>query len=239
MVYGNEFAVNHLPLEEGSNTITVMATDSSGYQANFSIDVFAGTFGERVYIQASPQSAAGVLQTELTITGAFPILETNITYAGADAVNFIENNVDVYRVEMTAPGFYYFTVETKDPDANTHSDTVAVCVTDTHTLDALLKAKWKGMLKALSSGDKQQALDYFNPMTRSKYDMIFTALESRLPQIARDLGELPEIQMIMAEDGFAKYRIVRQEIHQGQLYDITYDIYFDKAGDGLWRIVRY
>jgi hypothetical protein len=106
-------------------------------------------------------------------------------------------------------------------------------------LDTLLKAKWQGMLKALSSGDKRQALDYFSPMTRSKYDMIFTALESRLPQIAQDLGELPGIQMIIAEDGFSKYRIIRQEFHQGQMYDITYDIYFDKAGDGLWRIVRY
>ena len=37
----------------------------------------------------------------------------------------------------------------------------------------------------------------------------------------------------------AKYRIRRDEIHQGQTYTITYHIYFNCSEDGVWRIHRF
>ncbi len=239
MVYGNQFAVNHVPLEEGVNTITITATDAQGHVVEASVMVNAGNFSECIYIEASTQSGVGPLETGLYVTGAFPITDTNLSYSSSGAMNTIEDNNIQYLLDLLNPGFYFLTIETVDADYNRHTDTVAVCVMDTAVLDAMLKAKWSAMLQAMAAGDKQDALEYFSPVTKSKYERIFTALESRLPQIAQDFSNLPEIQMVVAEDGYARYRLIRRETHQGQLYDIAYDIYFDNAGDGLWRIVRY
>ncbi len=64
----------------------------------------------------------------------------------------------------------------------------------------------------------------------------YTGLGAQLPQFVQ---EMQAIEMIYAEDGFAKYRITRDEIHQGQVYTITHHIYFNRDAGGIWEIRRY
>jgi hypothetical protein len=111
-----------------------------------------------------------------------------------------------------------------------------VLVYDANTLDALLRAKWNAMKARLAAGDIDGALNYYGSTTRDDYQAIFTALGDQLPQVAQ---EMQAIELIQAEEGFAKYRIRRNEIHQGQQYSITYHIYFDCNEDGIWRIHRF
>ena len=90
---------------------------------------------------------------------------------------------------------------------------------DAGQIDSLLQAKWSDMKPRLAAGDIDGALTYYGSTTRDDYRAIFTALGTQLPQVAR---EMQAIEMIYAEEGFAKYRIRRNEIHQGQQYSITY-----------------
>ncbi|MBW1911105.1 MAG: hypothetical protein JRJ11_16465, partial [Deltaproteobacteria bacterium] len=50
MVYGNEFVANHVPLEEGENTITATATDAAGNTLSTAIIVNADTTGDYIWI---------------------------------------------------------------------------------------------------------------------------------------------------------------------------------------------
>ena len=109
-------------------------------------------------------------------------------------------------------------------------------VYDRDQLDALLQGKWNAMKARLAVGDVAGAVVDFSNGTHDTYREIFMALGAQLPQVA---AGMQPIEMISAKDGTAKYRIRRSEVHQGQNYDITYYIYFEAVGDGLWRIVQY
>ena len=90
------------------------------------------------------------------------------------------------------------------------TDEVAVLVYDTDDLDALLQTKWNAMKACLWTGDVQGATAYYSSATRSNYQAIFTALGDQLPQIAQ---QMQDIEPIYAEEGYAKYRIRRDEIN--------------------------
>jgi len=131
---------------------------------------------------------------------------------------------------------YHFAVTSTLADGRTLSDETAVLVYDAGQLDALLQAKWSDMKSRLAAGDIEGALNYYGSDTRDDYEAIFTALGSQLGHVVQ---EMQAIELISIEDGMAKYRIRRDEIHQGQTYTITYHIYFDCSEDGVWRIHRF
>ncbi|HBF43578.1 MAG TPA: adhesin, partial [Desulfobacteraceae bacterium] len=109
-------------------------------------------------------------------------------------------------------------------------------VLDEADLNALLKAKWNGMKAALASQDISNALNYFAEDKKDLYNDIYTALNDNLPQIVQDMQD---IQLICVWDKSAKYRIRRDQLCNGQIYPITYYIYFMVDDDGLWKIYRY
>jgi hypothetical protein len=107
---------------------------------------------------------------------------------------------------------------------------------DQATLDGILRAKWNAMKSALIAGDNQKALGCFHSGTKSNYDEIFSALGTTLPGIASAMGE---ISPVYHRDRISKYRIRREEVVQGQTYNITYYIYFVKDSNGLWQIESF
>jgi len=50
---------------------------------------------------------------------------------------------------------------------------------------------------------------------------------------------MQQIELIYVEETAAKYRIRKSEYWGGQLYELTYYIYFEVDGDGIWKIYRY
>jgi hypothetical protein len=73
-VYGNQFIVNHLPLSEGANTITVTATDTAGDTATYSINVNAVTTGNYIRLISNIESGISPLEVTLRIDGSFVLL---------------------------------------------------------------------------------------------------------------------------------------------------------------------
>ncbi|MBW2358724.1 MAG: adhesin, partial [Deltaproteobacteria bacterium] len=162
--------------------------------------------------------------------------EATLTYTGPGEVEFVENpNENKYTIRIETPGLYYFTAEV-DHEGNNYTDSIAILVMDQGELDALLKAKWDAMKASLIESDIDGALSYFYETSKGGYQQIFNLLIDRLPAIA---SAMREIQPIYFKNGTAKYRIKREEVVQGQTYDITYYIYFIKNCKGLWKIESY
>ena len=140
MVYGNEFVVNHLPLEEGGNTITVIATDVEGSSRTTTASVTTTIPEHHIRISANIEAANAPLETALRIDGTFSIDDYTLSYAGPGTVDFLETEADAYRVSMGDEGIYYFTAEVVH-DTVTFTDIIAIVVVDASALDALLQQK--------------------------------------------------------------------------------------------------
>jgi len=236
IVLGNQFVANHVPLQEGENTITATATDTAGYTASDSVTVNVEASGNYITITALPESGVSPLETRLSIDGSFSFTASSLSVVNPGDVEFLESSPDEYLASLTGEGIYYFTVEVTDAENNVHTDTVAVVVLDQAQLDQLLKTKWDGMKNALTNGNIEGALTYFHESSKEEYQEVFNFLTDRIPDIATGMRE---IQLIYLVDKVAKYRIKKEEEVQGQTFDITYYIYFIKDLNGLWHIESF
>ncbi len=235
-VYGTQFIAENVPLTEGSNTITVTATDTAGNTATSSIIANALTTGGYIRLSSNIESGIIPLDVTLRIDGSFSITQSNLNIIGPVQPETLSSSPDEYRVRMNAEGIYYITASATGPDSNVYQDTITIIVLNKTQLDVLLKGKWEGMKGALANGDINGAAGYIDEQSRERYITIFNALLSRLPQIA---SGMENIQLIYIDKSIAKYRIRRNEIYNGQPYTITYYIYFNIGSDGLWRIDKF
>jgi hypothetical protein len=236
-VHNGNFAANHVPFQEGENTITIVATDAEGNSLQKSVTLTVGSKPKQVDLAASLECSLAPMQTDIRITADFTVTgQTNLSYSGPGSVEYLAISNDTYTVRMTEPGLYIFAGTARDELNDEYTDTLAILAMDKTVLDALLQAKWNGMKEELSIQKIDAATGYFDPRSRERYTAIYSAIIDKLPQIAADMGE---IQMIVAKDNYAKYRIHRKEALAGREYAITYFIYFIVDKDGLWRIYEY
>ena len=115
----------------------------------------------------------------------------------------------------------------------TYADVVVVQVLDMTVFDEMLKARWNAMKAAMIAGDVDLAVEQFIHGQREVFREIFTALQSHTEQMAL---EMQDIEFVYQKSTTAEYRIHRDIQHNGQNETVTYYIYFDREGDGLWRI---
>jgi hypothetical protein len=190
MVYGNEFVANHVPLEEGENTITATATDAAGNTLSAEITVTADTTGDYIWITVDEESGVTPFEATLSVEGTFSFIDSVLTYTGPDEVEFLENpNENEYTVRIETPGLYFFIAEV-DNEGTTYADTIAILVMDQGELNALLRAKWEAMRQALAQSDIDTAVDYFANFSKEGYRETFNIVSSILPQISQDLDDI-------------------------------------------------
>ena len=235
MVHGNTFAINHVPLLNGENTIAVTATDIDGQTRTEQISVTATQPEHHVTLNAAVESGTLPLASALAISGTFSIADSAMSFSGPGPVEVYENGADRYRIHLTDGGMYYLTAEVVH-GAAVYTDTIAVVAFDAIEVDRLLKQKWSDMKTALRSGDIEQALQYHHTRSHEGYRAVYTALGGDLATLAAQMEDISRIYCI---DGTAKYRI--RQIHDvdGRLVPITYYVYFVRDDNGLWRIQKY
>lgn len=229
VVYGNQFAANHVPLQEGANVITVTATDTNGNTSTASVMVTATTTGEYVRLTADTESGAAPLSTTLRIDGSFSIANSTLSSSGPVQPDIATVSATQYQVNMTAEGMYFFTASVTGPDQNQYQDTIAVVAMNSATVGSLLQGKWNAMTTSLSNQDVTTALTYICPASRAVYQQMFTAIVDQLPAI---IPTQSEFNFISIRDGQAKYELVTTE--NGKIY--SYEVIFSKDSAGLWRI---
>ncbi len=233
MVYGDEFVANHVPLEEGENTITATATDAAGNTLSAEITVTADTTGDYIWITVDEESGVTPFEATLRVEGTFTFTEeATLTYDGPDEVEFLENpNENEFTVRIETPGLYLFTAEV-DHEGTIYTDIVALLVMDQGELDALLRAKWEAMKEALSNGDVEKAAGYIGVGTREMYEYNFNLMSSYLQAIS---AGLQDIELVHIRENVAEYSMWAEQ--EGQTY--SYYILFVRDSDGLWRILFF
>lgn len=238
LVYNGEFVANHVPLDEGENTVVVKATDSLGNSTQKSVSLVTTSILDTIFLTSNYSSGLPALNATLKVTSTFSFTDSpSFSIVGPQEPVFSDNEaIDSLDVTMEAPGFYFFTALVQDGNGTTYQDEMAVLVRDRDELDALLKAKWNGMRQALISGTIQEAVAFHIASVRDEYEAIYNALGDRLPTL---VSQMQEIGLIFAEDGRAKYRIRKEQTINGNPEIITYYIYFYFNEDGIWRIENY
>ena len=198
IISGNEFVANGVNLEEGSNIITAVATDTQGNTSSHSIQVTLDTYDKYLQLTANTYSSVPPFETTLIMNGTFSFADASLSYSGPGEVEFLPGaNGQEQAVRMTTEGVYRFTAEAVDAQNNVYSDTVAIVVVNRNELDQLFKGKWNGMKAKLAAGATEEALGYFLDGSRERYRTAFTDLADILPQI---VAEMQDIQMIHCND---------------------------------------
>ena len=142
LVYEGRFAANHVPLEEGENVITVVATDSAGHTETTAITLYRDTSEGYVRLTADTSTGLAPFETVLRLDG--PVDDTASSITVTDAVNaqvLATISETEYIVRLSAPGLYVLTAEATDYAANIYAYTVAIQVADRTALDTVLQAK--------------------------------------------------------------------------------------------------
>ncbi|MDP3298312.1 MAG: carboxypeptidase regulatory-like domain-containing protein, partial [Thermodesulfovibrionia bacterium] len=230
----DEFVVNQVPLVDGSNTITVTATDTSGNTAATSITVNAVTTLPYITLSANIESGIAPLTTYFSVSTSIPnaVSTYQMDYEGDGGIDYTGNTFENISHTYTTEGIYYPTVFVTDTQGITYSDTIAIVVLNASQLDALLKAKWEAMRNSLSIGDTATALTYISSDTRASYQEMFNYLINQLPSI---VATQTAFNLNYITDNIAKYELVTNE--NGTTY--SYEVVFIKDENGIWMIKEF
>ncbi|MBI4654073.1 MAG: adhesin, partial [Nitrospirae bacterium] len=226
-VYNGQFVVNHVPLIDGSNTITATATDTAGKTAATSITVNAITTGNYINLTANIESGIAPLTTYFSVSTSIPnaVSTYQMDYEGDGTIDYTGTVFDNISFTYSTEGIYYPTVIVTDDQGIQYSDTIAIVVLNATELDALLRAKWEAMKTALANQDVNTAMIEISENAQEIFRYNFELMQSILPTIVQGIGS---ITLIRAEDGIVEYEM----ISGGQSYYIE----FVKDTNGIWRI---
>jgi PKD repeat protein len=235
-ISGNNWTANNIPLTIGSNTIIAAATDSFGNKVSKTITVNANSTTQLAQLFANITSGVPPLQVYFSTSTSFTPVSYQMDFDGDGVVDHTGATFQDVFYTYTSEGIFYPTLRISDNQGNFYSDTIAITVMSKTEVDTLLKIKWEGMKGALASNDINGALSHFTEESKQLYSDIFTALQTQLPQIVQ---EMQDIQLVYMKNGFAKYRMSKNESYGGQMFTITYYIYFAVDTNGVWKIYRF
>ncbi|OGL46733.1 MAG: hypothetical protein A2W05_02180 [Candidatus Schekmanbacteria bacterium RBG_16_38_10] len=233
-VYNGQFFVNHMPLQDGQNTITATATDTAGNTATTSITVNAVTSAPHVTLNANIESGIAPLTTYFSVSTSIPnaVSTYQMDYEGDGSIDYTGTTFDNISFIYTTEGVYYPTVIVTDTQGIQYSDTIAIVVLNASQLDALLRAKWEAMKTALINQDVEGSVKDITENSKDTYREQFTDLSSVLDIIGNELGQ---IQLVSIQDNKAEYEVT--VTRNGTTY--SFHLLFVRDSNGLWKIQRF
>ncbi len=232
MVTCNAFIANHVPLQEGSNSVTVTATDITGLTATATRTVTAQS-GNYIRLMTNIESGTAPLEITLRIDGSFPVDDATLSYPDTPVVVPMElADPEDYGFRITEEGTYVYTAEVVGPDGQTYRDTVTITVVSRQALETLLKGKWEGMKTAIINGTPEIALNYFVPGIQDRFRAIFA--DPEIDASAR-LSEISRIEVFTAKGRVVQAGAIRMESDG----EYAYPVNFVKDAYGGWKILGF
>jgi uncharacterized protein YjdB len=237
-VHNGQWVVEIL-LVEGTQTITVTATDAIGGQAGASITLTAGPAPPaRIVLQGLPNNGVpplGVTWQVVNETGQ-RLVQFELDAMGTGTFDAPVPTLDGVRTTYATPGLWLSVVRATDDQGQQYSAMTTISLLDRAQIDAVLQAKWTGMRAALGAEDIDLALSFFVPEQHSRYRTLFGVLGNQLAQIGQELGD---IQLVYLVEQRAKYRLRRTQLYGGQILTLTYYVYFIQDATGVWRLEEF
>jgi len=235
ITYGSQFVVNHVPLIDGSNTITASATDTAGNTTTTSLTVNAVTTSPHITLNANITSGISPLITFFSVSTEIPNAVTTyqMDYEGDGTVDYTGTTFDNISFTYTSEDIYYPKLTVTDTQGITYSDQIAIVVLNAANLDALLRAKWNAMKTALMAGDIETALNYFVEGSKNKYNTIFTQMSSA--DINSIFSNINEFKIYSINERVAQCGAIRVESGGTFSYPVT----FVKDENGIWNMMGF
>lgn len=227
---GNKFAASNVPLEEGGNTLTILATTLDGFTVTKTLSVTrAGSSPYR--IETFPSAGIAPLEVQFSIEnlGTDPITRIDVDFEGDGSVDFTTTDAaGEIRHTYRNPGVFEAAV-TLTNNVGSRVEKAVVVGQDPSQMDQLFNALWKGMNDALVAKDKPKALEHLNSAARTKYAPVF---EELMPYFSGIISSYSPLQRVNVSEEIGEYAVNRLIDGKNSLFLI----YFLKDVDGIWRI---
>ncbi len=231
-VSGSRFVVNHVPLQEGANTLTVTATDANGLTSTATRSVTAQA-GHYLRIVPNVESGTAPLDISLRLDGSFTIANPSVSITGPVSVSLVPGTEQSeFSATIAVEGTYTITASAVGPDGQTYSNTATITVVSQSQTDTILQEKWKVLVDGLAAENVTNALSVIHSKARSTYQAMITALGGQLQSIA---ASQRQFNIISVNNRRAKYELITNE--NGTLY--SYEVLFIREGNGLWALYEF
>ena len=231
-VSGTHFMANAVDLQQGTNTITVTATDINGLTSTATRTVTAQS-GNYIRLIPNIDSGTAPLNVTCTVNGSFSINNSQLFYTGPVDIYLTGTpTVTSYPLQFPQEGVYTLTVNVTGPDGLTYQDTVTVTVLPKLTMDRFFRKKWNILTSSLIRNDTVTALGTILTTARPNYQTMFSALSGQFPFV---VSTQQAFNLVSVAGKRAKFELLTQE--SGSLY--SYDVIFTKESNGLWAICEF
>ena len=244
-----QFFINHLPLQPGSNIITLTITAPDGQTATQTISITRNvpappppnTTGPPIFAVTVEQGGTLTPNTTLAVPVTMAIINGGALAAGTTADLSCKDPLPAATVNLTASstvlacvydaaGLYTIRVTIKNAaNAILYTTTRQVKVENAGAREQLLRSVYAGMLERLRSGNISGAL---NALTFSIYAQYQTRFSAPGINLSAAIDQLGTIRQVNVSDQLGEFVIVRNTPDG----PVGYMIYFILAEDGIWRI---
>jgi len=231
-VYGDTFVANHVPLAEGTNTITATATDVQGNVQTAEITVSSVKPDHYINITANVVSGIAPLEAVLTVNSDLDLANASLACDGPGPAVLVAKSQGEYQVGITVEGAYRFTARVHDSMGVAYEDTLLLIVLTREAMNTLLTSKWETMKTKLATGDIEGSLILFSDRKKERYQNILNALAPVLPSVLQEMSDIQLIE-IYGDTAIFDIRTVRNGL------EYSFQLLFTRDPDGIWKITSF
>jgi hypothetical protein len=228
MVDGANKFYAQVPLQAGSNAVTVTVTASTGQAITKSIAVTSDGVPPFLSIDVSATEGVSPLTVTYTLTNTGTTDATVLVNGGSQFTVPAGQTVPLTS-NFTGIGAIFRTISATNGAGGSMSWTFAVLLDDPAQLDQRLKAVWNGMNTALIVGDKATAMNYLSTGAQAIYGPVFDKL---MPFMSDIVASFSTPQMGTVSSDLSEYAVTRSIDGVNNVFFL----YFTKDGNGVWRL---
>lgn len=229
--HGNTFFASDVPLVSGANSLEVTVQMADGLTLSRTLAVSStGIAPLRMRVDPPCGIAPHTTQFSVESTNANYIVEVELDIDNDGIVDhLVPGSALPFEYIYMGPRSYQASATVHVSGGAQYVLTHPIYVTDVATADLVLRDAYAGMLRRLTNGALDGALNEVSGGVYEKYRQIFTTLQPNLPSITSQLGTLNTGSI---GNDMAEY-IVTRTVNGTQN---AYFVYFLKGEDGIWRI---
>lgn len=225
----NFYAV--VPLQTGNNVLSVKATTILGASVIENLNVISEG-PSPVEISASFDNNILPTRAKFAVQNNTDKLIQNLEadFDGDGVVDFNTSDpTQTITFTYAVPGTYQANFKITDGYGATVNKRITIVVEDPAQIDRILRTQWTGLIEALSAGDKEKSVAFFNQTSKKKYGEIFDKLMPQMANIFRTASSPQKMSVTRRVGEYAVNRIAGVD-------NKIFLVYFLRDDDGVWRI---
>jgi len=235
--YGSEFAAV-VPLQTGSNTLTISATLLSRKQSSQTLEI-SRSGDSLLSVTASPTHAFAPAEVAFTITdsGQTGIEMVELDFDGDNIADRLITFEQILAGALqkpilhtyTEPGLYQPIITITDKDNNIHRDALAVSIQSKDQTDQIIRELWGSMNAALVAGNHGLATESITDSSMQGYSRIFYLLLPHMDSIVSGYTDIAAVDIGLT---YGEYAVGEEIDGSSRIFLIQ----FMQDYQGVWRL---